>query len=77
MLSLLLDRLSSLAIENISTRKEFFLTSWKRRDKIIRNVASLPFLMRTILLIESPEERNAVLKLSIVKNAAFCVESGK
>ncbi|KAL7482462.1 hypothetical protein ACHAW6_008132 [Cyclotella cf. meneghiniana] len=75
MLSALLDRLSQAALEDISQRREFFLTSWKRRDKIIKGVASLPFLIRTVLLIESLSERDALLQTSIVKNAIFCVES--
>ncbi|KAL3794639.1 hypothetical protein HJC23_010067 [Cyclotella cryptica] len=75
MLSALLDRLSQAALEDISQRREFFLTSWKRRDKIIRGVASLPFLIRTVLLIESPTERDALLQTSIIKNSIFCVES--
>lgn len=76
MLSALLDRLSQAAFEDISQRREFFLTSWKRRDKITRGVASLPFLIRTVLLIESPAERDALMQTSIIKNAMFCVESG-
>lgn len=76
MLSALLDRLSQTALEDISQRREFFVTSRKRRDKIIRAVASLPLLVRTVLLIESPAERDALLQTSIVKNAIFCVESG-
>lgn len=76
MLSALIDRLSDNAFQDISQRKEFFLTSWKRRDKIIRSVASLPFFVRTILLIESRAERDALLQTTIVKNAMFCVETG-
>lgn len=50
MLSALLDRVSQAAYEDISLRREFYLTSSKRRDKLIRSVASLPFLVRTILV---------------------------
>lgn len=76
MLSALLDRISRAALTDISNRREFFLTSWKRRNKIIRGVATLPFLVRTILLIDSPIDRDALLQTSIVKNAIFCAESG-
>ena len=76
MLSALLDRLSQAAFTDISNRREFFLTSLKRRNKIIRGVATLPFLVRTVLLIDSPTDRDALLQTSIVKNVIFCPESG-
>jgi hypothetical protein len=76
MLSLLLERLSEAAFESISDRKELFSTSWRRRNKIVRSVASLPFLIRTILLVESKEDREALLNSTLVKSAAFCKESG-
>jgi hypothetical protein len=76
MLSLLLERLSEAAFERISNRKELFSKSWRRRDKIVRSVASIPFLLRTILLVKSKEDREALLGTTLVKSAAFCKESG-
>jgi len=75
MLSYLLDKLGDSAIVDISARREFWMVASKRRDKIFSSVASLPFLVRTILLIENKTERDALLELSLVKNAVFRPES--
>jgi len=75
MLSFLLDTLSENSFDEISTRREFWVVASKRRDGIIESVASLPFLVRTILLVECKNERNALLDLSIVRNLMFRPES--
>mmetsp|Transcript_1103 Transcript_1103/g.2297 ORF Transcript_1103/g.2297 Transcript_1103/m.2297 type:complete len:938 (-) Transcript_1103:62-2875(-) len=75
MLSFILDTLSQSAFQDISTRREFWAVSSKRRDKIISSVASVPFIVRTILLIENKTERDALIDLSIVRNLIFRPES--
>ena len=75
MLSFILDTLSESAFEDISIRREFWAISSKRRDKIITKVASVPFLVRTILLIEQNTVRDALIELSIVKNLMFRPQS--
>mmetsp|Transcript_38226 Transcript_38226/g.80420 ORF Transcript_38226/g.80420 Transcript_38226/m.80420 type:complete len:864 (+) Transcript_38226:37-2628(+) len=77
MLSRILDELSSSAVRDLrpAQRREFWAVASKRRDKIIQCVARLPFLIRTILLIENKNERDAVLSLSVVRNALFRPES--
>ena len=75
MLSFILDTLSQSAFEDISTRREFWAAASKRREKIIESVASLPFVVRTILLIENKTERSALIDLSIVRNLMFRPES--
>jgi hypothetical protein len=75
MLSFILDALTTSSFEDIPTRREFLAVASRRRDKIIGSVASVPFLVRTILLIENEEERDAITKLSIVRNVLFRPES--
>lgn len=75
MLSFLLDALGQMALEGLSNRREFWAAASKRRDGIIQSVASIPFLVRTILLVENTQERNALLDLSIVRNVMFRPES--
>jgi len=75
MLSFILDALTVSSFDDIPTRREFLAVASRRRDKIIGSVASVPFLVRTILLIENEEERDAITELSIVRNALFRPES--
>ncbi|KAL9186107.1 hypothetical protein ACHAXT_005345 [Thalassiosira profunda] len=75
MLSFILDKLSQNALMDIPARKEFWSMASKRRDKIIGSVASLPFLVRTILFIDDRSEKDDLLDLSIVKNVLFRPES--
>lgn len=75
MLSFILDALSESAFKDISTRGEFWAVASKRRDSIIRSVASVPFIIRTILLIENKTERDALINTSIVRNLIFRPES--
>jgi len=75
MLSFILDALTESSFDDIPTRREFLAVASRRRDKIIGSVASVPFLVRTILLIENEEERDAITELSIVRNALFRPES--
>ena len=75
MLSFILDTLTQSAFEDISTRREFWAISSKRRDRIINSVASVPFIVRTILLIENKAERDALIDLSIVRNLMFRPQS--
>jgi len=71
MLSFILDSLAEQAFEDISTRREFWMLASKRRERIINAVASVPFIVRTILLIQDKKERDALIDSSIVKNLMF------
>ncbi|KAL7543156.1 hypothetical protein ACHAXR_013255 [Thalassiosira sp. AJA248-18] len=75
MLSHVLDELSGAALEDISNRREFWAVASKRRDKIIGSIASLPFIVRTLLLIENKDERDALFNLSVCRNLLFRPES--
>lgn len=75
MLSFILDTLSQSAFEDISIRREFWAVASKRREKIISSMARVPFIVRTILLIENKEERKALVNLSVVRNLMFRPES--
>lgn len=75
MLSVVIDSITQSSYDSISMRKEFFLTSSKRRDKIIRKVAVLPFLVRTILLIDDTSQRDTLLRLSIFRHVVLCKET--
>ena len=75
MLSFILDTLNEKALEDISTRREFWALVSKRRDKIVGSIASVPFIVRTILFIEKKTDRDALINLSIVRNILFRPES--
>ena len=75
MLSFILEKLGQAAVDDISNRQEFWAVASKRWDKIIRSVASIPFIVRTILLIENHCGRKTLLCSSLVRNVCFCPES--
>mmetsp|Transcript_1247 Transcript_1247/g.2827 ORF Transcript_1247/g.2827 Transcript_1247/m.2827 type:complete len:755 (+) Transcript_1247:1120-3384(+) len=68
MLSFVLDHIIQNSYHSISNRREFFLASSKRKEHIINNIATIPFIVRTILLIDNREDIYKLIKLSIVRH---------
>ncbi|KAL7463507.1 hypothetical protein ACHAXS_003867 [Conticribra weissflogii] len=68
MLSFILDHIIQNSYHSISNRREFFLASSKRKEHIIDNIATIPFIVRTILLIDNREDIYRLIKLSIVRH---------
>lgn len=44
------------------------------RRSIVRHIASIPHLLKTLLLIEEPDTRNRILNLSIIRRSMLCDE---
>ncbi|KAL7549294.1 hypothetical protein ACHAWF_012562 [Thalassiosira exigua] len=74
-LSALIDGLARVAWEKLSCRGKYYLVASKHRKAILQGIAKLPFLLRTLLLVNDSSECDQLLQTSAVRGAMFCCES--